>query len=445
MSQGNKDSNLLNLPEKKTKDLKVDKVPDSLDIVKELKNDKPKSRALTPKTIEPEMGFHKKVYKIALTGGPCAGKSTASTILKEKLSANYTLYFLPEMASTVITSGVSLIPTGFTNEQHKEATKAMMQMQMDVEDYFVKMAQLQERDVIIICDRGAIDNFAYCSREVESQILKETKWSLSKIRDQRYDAVIHLVTAADGAEAFYTLKNNQARTESPELARELDQKTQAAWNGHPNLTVITNEACADNKTSSFRIKMEAVYKSICRVLDLPEQPTITKKYLVKGIFSVQMLPNMKKYEEYYETYDFLPSVPGEHFWIKKRIVKGQVDILYTTTCRKLAENEFDKLEVMRTIPEMQYCQLLQLVDHSKQPVHKTSVVFVESNQTCVVETMKLKSGEKVSVLRISVNDTTSVKIPPYIPVDKEITGDKAYSTYFIANKLMKVQDPVFFD
>ena len=32
------------------------------------------------------------------------------------------------------------------------------------------------------------------------------------LRDQRYDAVLHLVTAADGAQEFYTLANNQVLT-----------------------------------------------------------------------------------------------------------------------------------------------------------------------------------------------------------------------------------------
>lgn len=58
----------------------------------------------------------------------------------------------------------------------------------------------------------------------------------------RYDAVIHLVTAADGAEEFYTLETNEdgVRLESAEQARELDQKTGAAWSSHPAHVIIDN-------------------------------------------------------------------------------------------------------------------------------------------------------------------------------------------------------------
>jgi hypothetical protein len=33
------------------------------------------------------------------------------------------------------------------------------------------------------------------------------------LRDRRYDLVLHMVTAADGAEKFYNLSNNLARYE----------------------------------------------------------------------------------------------------------------------------------------------------------------------------------------------------------------------------------------
>jgi hypothetical protein len=46
--------------------------------------------------------------------------------------------------------------------------------------------------------------------------------------------VIHMVTAADGAEAFYTNSNNSARGETVDQAKEMDKKTQNAWIHHQN-------------------------------------------------------------------------------------------------------------------------------------------------------------------------------------------------------------------
>lgn len=46
------------------------------------------------------------------------------------------------------------------------------------------------------------------------------------------------MTAAVGAEEFYTLENNITRRESVEEARLQDRKTCTAWLGHPKLYVI---------------------------------------------------------------------------------------------------------------------------------------------------------------------------------------------------------------
>ena len=43
------------------------------------------------------------------------------------------------------------------------------------------------------------------------------------LRDQRYNAIFHLVTAADGAVQYYTLANNETRTEGPAQAIALDR------------------------------------------------------------------------------------------------------------------------------------------------------------------------------------------------------------------------------
>jgi hypothetical protein len=45
-----------------------------------------------------------------------------------------------------------------------------------------------------------------------------------QLRDIRYDAVLHLVTAADGAEEFYAGINNEARYESKDQAKDKDSR-----------------------------------------------------------------------------------------------------------------------------------------------------------------------------------------------------------------------------
>lgn len=59
-----------------------------------------------------------------------------------------------------------------------------------------------------------MDGSAYTDENVWQAILDETGWGTIQLRDRRYEAVVHMVTAADGAKSFYTNSNNEARYES---------------------------------------------------------------------------------------------------------------------------------------------------------------------------------------------------------------------------------------
>ena len=59
--------------------------------------------------------------------------------------------------------------------------------------------------------------------------------------------VVHLVSAAIGAEEFYTLENHASRTEDIERAQKLDKACADAWVGHPNVHVVDNQ-CPDFDT-----------------------------------------------------------------------------------------------------------------------------------------------------------------------------------------------------
>ncbi|KAI2805068.1 hypothetical protein BLOT_004058 [Blomia tropicalis] len=84
-------------------------------------------------------------------------------------------------------------------------------------------------------------------------------WNMIELRDNRYNHVIHLVTAADGAEEFY--ENSPIRTEGIELAREMDKLTMQAWNGHPCFDIIDN-------STDFNTKMRKMISLVCRRLNI---------------------------------------------------------------------------------------------------------------------------------------------------------------------------------
>jgi hypothetical protein len=50
-------------------------------------------------------------------------------------------------------------------------------------------------------------------------VLADAGLNLSTANHGRYDAVFHLVTAANGATQHYSLDNNETRTESTDFAK----------------------------------------------------------------------------------------------------------------------------------------------------------------------------------------------------------------------------------
>lgn len=197
--------------------------------------------------------------KIVITGGPCAGKSTAlSRIKKEFTALGYTVLFVPETATELITGGVAPWTCG-TNVEYQ---KCQMRLQLEKERIFEQAARTMPAEkILIVCDRGNLDNMAYMNEAEFAEAIEYIGINKVELRDT-YDAVFHLVTAAKGEERFYTTENNPARIETPEQATVLDDKLIAAWTGHPHFRVIDN-------SENFEEKMDRLIKEISAFLGEP--------------------------------------------------------------------------------------------------------------------------------------------------------------------------------
>lgn len=188
------------------------------------------------------------IVKIVITGGPCAGKSTAMSLVKNTFTQmGYTVLLIPETATEFITGGVAPWTCG-TNVEYQ---KCQMKLQMEKEKLFEQAAHTMPVDkVLIICDRGAIDNKVYMNDMEFAEVLQFIGTNEIELRDD-YDAVFHLVTAAKGPEEFYTTVNNSARTETVEEAVVLDDKLISAWTGHPHFHVIDSSVSFEDKMNKL--------------------------------------------------------------------------------------------------------------------------------------------------------------------------------------------------
>lgn len=58
-----------------------------------------------------------KVWKVVLTGGPCAGKTTALSDIMERFSSHMSVFCVPEMATLTFRAGVAIHPDMYSFDQ----------------------------------------------------------------------------------------------------------------------------------------------------------------------------------------------------------------------------------------------------------------------------------------------------------------------------------------
>jgi predicted ATPase len=198
------------------------------------------------------------VFFVVLTGGPCGGKTTSLNSFSQELSARgFDVYCAPE-TPTIMLNGGCKFPGTEGGQALLEFETALMKLQMQMEDSFLQVAHSTGRPSVIVLDRSLIDVAAYLQSRDWIRILKSNGWDERHFFD-RYDLVVHLVTAAEGAEEYYTSANNTARRESPVEARTLDQRIRQCYAHHPRLRVIDN-------STDFKAKVERATHSILELL-----------------------------------------------------------------------------------------------------------------------------------------------------------------------------------
>ncbi len=196
------------------------------------------------------------ITKIVITGGPCAGKSTAMSWIQNFFTKQrIKVLFISETATDLIIGGVAPW-TCSTNLEYQEYHMRLQLLKEEI--YHSAASNLSDERILIVCDRGLLDNKAYMTESEFSQAAKDLGTNEIALRDN-YDAVFHLTTAAKGAAEFYTLANNAARKESLEEAIEIDDKLIAAWTGHPHYRIIDNSVNFEEKMKKLLSEISAIF------------------------------------------------------------------------------------------------------------------------------------------------------------------------------------------
>lgn len=358
-----------------------------------------------------------KIAKIVLTGGPCAGKTTAlARIIQYFTYRGYAVYAQPEAATLFNQAGVNFLTDD--REQFFESEKQLLSFQLHTEDCFQKMAEKAGKPVIIVYDRGVMDVAAYMSGDMWQALLDELGLNDVEVRDRRYDAVLHLCTAAKGAAEFYTCENNSSRTENIEQAVALDDKIIKAWTGHPHLRVVPN-------SGTFEDKLNAVLAEISSILGIPEPIEMERKFLVDVVGDIPDSREMDIFQTY------LMERNGEESRIRKRGENGHY-AYFLTTKKFITSNQ--RIEVERQITPSEYINLMNSANPDKQTIHKHRRCFVWDNRYYELDTFVSPKLPHCLLEIEGVAEDEAIYFPPFLNIIEEVTDNSNYYNSNIAKR-----------
>lgn len=362
----------------------------------------------------------KEIKRIVLTGGPCAGKTTALVRVIEHFSGlGYKVFTIPEVPTMFTQAGMNYLTDN--PDFFYEGEKATLEIQLALEDKFMKMAQACKAPAVIVCDRGTMDISAYMKPDTWQEITKAVGTSTPQLRG-RYDAVLHLVSAADGAEQYYTTATNatryeQANEEGLRIARELDKKVIRAWTGHPHLRVINNH-------DDFQNKLNRVLNEISTVVGLPQPPHDER------VYRVEIVGEVPESSDSMITQTYLVAEPGCEIRLRRREWSGGKVVILHRSKKRISETEV--IETERKVDNNLYEQMLQQADPYRQTIVKRRQSFIWKGQFFQIDTF-LSPVIGLAIMETKgVGEQETINFPPFVKVLEDVTGNQTYYNYNLA-------------
>lgn len=357
------------------------------------------------------------IRKIVITGGPSGGKTTGLSWIQNEFSKlGYTVLFVPETATELITGGVAPWTCG-TNLDYQQC---QMRLQLDKERVFERAARSMRADkILIVCDRGALDNKAYMDDREFAAVLETVGATEEELRN-RYGAVFHLVSAAKGAEKFYNTENNKARYETVEQAAALDDRLIAAWEGHPYHRIIDN-------STNFEDKLKRLIVEIRTFLGEPLPLEIERKFLIRfpDLRWLESMPDCRKVD-ILQTY--LLAKDGDELRVRQRGENG-VFVYYKTWKRRLTERT--RIEVEEKLSQDEYLTLLMEADPAKRPIRKTRYCLTWEDRYYEVDVYPAWTDRAIVEVELK-DENEEIRFPEEMKIIREVTGDPEYSNAALA-------------
>ncbi|KAF6204150.1 hypothetical protein GE061_002490 [Apolygus lucorum] len=370
----------------------------------------------------------KRVYKIVLTGGPCGGKTTGQARLSTFFeNLGWKVFRVPETATVLLSGGIKF--SDLSADEAYKFQENLLKTMIQIENTFFELAETCPRDCLIICDRGAMDASAFISKEKWEKLMAANNWNNVELRDNRYNQIVHMVTAANGAEDFYSIEDHACRSEGVELARDLDYNAAAAWVGHPYFDVIDN-------STEFEKKIRRMIASICQKMGIDTGDRLLtnarkRKFLVKG--PIPSDSEFPAFQDFDVVHNYLTNVnPSMQARLRKRGQKGHWS--YTHTLRK-PKMHGQVVEVKTQLTHRDYINLLSQKDDSHFTIYKLRRCFLDNNQYFQLDVYKDPCHPRCNGLMLletysALEDgRLEACLPKFLNIDSEVTDDPSFSMY----------------
>ena len=187
--------------------------------------------------------------KIVITGGPCAGKSSVISMLKDDLGDD--IITVPEPATLLLAGGFPAPGKHleYSPDWQYAFQKSVLTLHRSLEDAFALMCA-EKGAKLIICDNGLPSGAAYMPGGVEEF---EQMYGIDFDKEVgEYACVIHLETIARVAPEKYGRHNNEHRYTTVEQAVMHDEILKQIWNRHPNHFVMPSGWSLEDKYHKVR-------------------------------------------------------------------------------------------------------------------------------------------------------------------------------------------------
>lgn len=254
--------------------------------------------------------------------------------------------FVPKAATTILSWIWAKIQENKLNVISFQ--ESLISLQISFEKMVEDIAKQYKWKVLIVLDRWILDSKAYMEDKKELDKILSKYWLKEEnILSERYDWIIHMVTAANWAEEFYTLENNSARSETVTEAIILDEKIKKVYIWTPTLSVIDN-------SWDFKTKLSKVGKQIYHILWIPEPIERENKYLIK-IKDFDKLLSISRKVNIEQIYLSEKWAENEER-VRSRAVDGIKPTYFHTIKRKFWD---DRIKTERIINSREYLEFIQ--------------------------------------------------------------------------------------